>query len=319
MPSLLAPCRRHLFLLGTITAAAIAFTGCGDAKAPKPSQVAARVNSSEISVHQVNYAVQRSPGAAANPGDALTRQVVERLVMQQLAVDKAEELKLDLVPETQQALQEARRGVLARAYFDRVAAGLPKPDATEIDAFYDKRPELFAQRRKYSFQELDIEASGEQLEALKKRLGEMPVPAFVNLLRERGVRYTSRLVNEPAENLSLDLIGRLGEMAEGQSIYLTRPSGLKVLLLVSAQPAPVSRREANAAIARFLSNERSRDAVEKDLNAMRTAAKVEYIGRFAELMAPANALAAPGAAAAASAAGTGPEAPAPSHKASEPR
>jgi len=313
-------------MLGAITAVAIAFTACGDAKAPKPSQVAARVNKSEISVHQVNYALQRGPGALANPTDAVTRQVVDRLVMQQLAVDKAEELKLDLVPEVQQALQEARRGVLARAYFDRVAAGLSKPDATEIDAFYDKRPELFAQRRKYTFQELDIEASGEQLEALKKRLGELSVPAFVNLLRERGVRYTSRLVNEPAENLSLELIGRLGEMQEGQSIYLTRPSGLKVLLLVSAQPAPVSRREANAAIARFLTNERSRGAVEKDLNSMRTAAKVEYVGRFAELMAPANASAAQGAAAtaaAASAAGTSPEtlpaaAPAASNKASEP-
>jgi EpsD family peptidyl-prolyl cis-trans isomerase len=312
-------------MLGTITAAVIAFSACGDAKEPKPSQVAARVDSSEISVHQVNYALQRGPGASANPSDALTRQVVDRLVMQQLAVDKAEELKLDLVPEVQQALQEARRGVLARAYFDRVAAGLSKPDATEIDAFYDKRPELFAQRRNYSFQEIDVEASEEQLEALKKRLGEMSVPAFVNLLRERGVRYTSRLLNEPAENLSLELIGRLGEMKEGQSIYLTRASGLKVLLLVSAQPAPVSRREANAAIARFLTNERSRGAVEKDLNSMRTAAKVEYIGRFAELMAPANASAAQGAAAdAASAAGAAPEAgpaaaPAAAHKASEPR
>jgi EpsD family peptidyl-prolyl cis-trans isomerase len=278
----------------------VALTACGDSKAPSATQVAVRVNKSEISIHQVNYALQGVPGGAANANDAATRQVVDRLVAQQLAVDRAEELKLDLVPEVQQALQDARRNVLSRAYFDRLMAGMTQPDPAEVSAFYDKRPELFAQRRNFTIQEIDIEASGAQLEALRKRLGEVPMPAFAEYLRGSGVRYKSRLLNEPSENLSMDLIGRLAPLKEGQSIYLTRPGGMRVLLLVSAQPAPVTLSEATPAIKRYLLNDRSRKAVESDLQTMRTAAKVEYFGRFVPIMAASAA--ASGAALAASAA-----------------
>jgi EpsD family peptidyl-prolyl cis-trans isomerase len=290
---------RSLRIASTMVAAwfgVLGLTACGDAKAPSTTQVAARVNNSEISVHQVNYALQRAPGGAANASDVTTRQVVDRLVAQQLAVDRATELKLDLVPEVQQALQEARRNVLSRAYFDRLAAGLTQPDPAEVSAFYDKRPELFAQRRNYTIQEIDIEASGAELEALKKRLGEAAVPAFAEYLRGSGLRYTSRLLNEPSENLSMDLIGRLAPLKEGQSIYVTRPRGLRVLLLVAAQPAPVNLSEATPAIKRYLLNDKTRKAIEADLERMRTAAKVEYFGRFAPLMAAPEAASAPPAA-----------------------
>jgi EpsD family peptidyl-prolyl cis-trans isomerase len=279
--------RSHRLVSGTVAilAAVVALTACGDSKAPSTTQVAVRVNKSEISVHQVNYALQGVPGGAANANDATTRQVVDRLVAQQLAVDRAVELKLDLVPEVQQALQEARRNVLSRAYFDRLAAGLTQPDPADVSAFYDKRPELFAQRRNFTIQEIDVEASGAQLEALKKRLGEGPMPAFAEYLRGSGLRYKSRLLNEPSENLSMELIGRLAPMKEGQSIYLTRPGGLRVLLMMSAQPAPVTLSEATPAIKRYLLNDKSRKAVESDLEAMRTAAKLEYFGRFVPIMA----------------------------------
>lgn len=286
--------------LGTVALLGAVFTlvACGDSKAPTASQVAVRVNKSEISVHQVNYALQGVPGGAANANDATTRQVVDRLVAQQLTVDRALELKLDLVPEVQQALQEARRSVLSRAYFDRLAAGMTQPDPSEVSAFYDKRPELFAQRRNFTIQEIDIEASGAQLEALKKRLGESPMPAFAEYVRGSGLRYKSRLLNEPSENLSMDLIGRLAPMKEGQSIYVTRPGGLKVMLLVSAQPAPVTLSEATPAIKRYLLNDKIRKTVEADLEAMRAGAKLEYVGRFGPIMEAPVAASAPSAASA---------------------
>jgi EpsD family peptidyl-prolyl cis-trans isomerase len=280
-----ARCRRPSPGTVAILVAAVTLAACGDSKAPQATQVAVRVNKSEISVHQVNYALQSVPGGAANASDDATRQVVDRLVSQQLALDRAVELKLDLVPEVQQALQEARRNVLTRAYFDRLAAGMTQPDPAEVSAFYDKRPELFAQRRNYTIQEIDIEASGAQLDALKKRLGEIPMSALAEYLRSNGLRSKSRLLNEPSENLSMDLLGRLAPMKEGQGIYLARPGGLKVLLLVSAQPAPVTLSEATPAIKRYLINDKSRKAVEADLETMRSAAKLEYFGRFVPIMA----------------------------------
>ncbi|HMO44612.1 MAG TPA: EpsD family peptidyl-prolyl cis-trans isomerase [Rubrivivax sp.] len=276
--------RTALILSAALIGAAM-LTACGDSKTPAVTQVAARVNKSEISVHQVNYALQRVPGGAANASDATTREVLDRLVSQQLVVDRAAELELDLVPEVQQALQEARRNVLSRAYVDHLAAGATQPSPEQVAAFYDQRPELFAQRRNYTIQEVDIEGSDAALDVLKKRLGEGPLPGFAEQLKSSGLRYKTRLLNEPSENLSMDLMARLASIKEGQSIYLTHPGGMRVLVLVSAQPAAVTLSEATPAIKRYLVNDSIRKTVDSDLEAMRGAAKLEYMGRFAPLMA----------------------------------
>ena len=75
--------------------------GCGNKESAKPAgQIAAKVNSGEISVHQVNYILSRTP-AASKPeaGPKLRREVLDRLIDQELAVEQAVEKKLDRAPD----------------------------------------------------------------------------------------------------------------------------------------------------------------------------------------------------------------------------
>ncbi|MBW8894389.1 MAG: hypothetical protein JF617_20660, partial [Burkholderiales bacterium] len=48
-------------LLATLVAAA-ALVACGGDKGDKASQTAAKVNKEEITVHQINFVLQRQPG-----------------------------------------------------------------------------------------------------------------------------------------------------------------------------------------------------------------------------------------------------------------
>jgi hypothetical protein len=74
------------------------------------------------------------------------------------------------------------------------------------------------------------------------------------------------------------------------------------VVLAGSRMQPVSEEQARPAIEQFLLNERRRKLVEDDVKAMRAAAKIEYVGKFAE--------GAPAAGAAPAAPGT-PAAPAP--------
>lgn len=77
--------------------AAIGLVGCNDSDAKKPaSQVAAKVNAQEISVHQLNFALSRINAAALTPEQAskARREVLNKLIDQQLAVDQAVERSL---------------------------------------------------------------------------------------------------------------------------------------------------------------------------------------------------------------------------------
>ena len=68
---------------------------------------------------------------------------------------------------------------------------------------------------------------------------------------------------------------------------------MQVVVLAGSRSQPVSEEQARPAIEQFLLNERKRKLVEEDMKAMRAAAKIEYVGKFAEGAASAPAAAAP--------------------------
>ena len=149
-----------------VPSVALGIAGCGnkDAEKPKPAtQIAAKVNSGEISVHQLNYVLTRTPGAGAVSAEMapkIRREVLDRLVDQELAVEKAIEKKLDRSPEVLLALENARREILARAYVEQITAGAPKPTIEEAKKYYAENPPLFAERRIYNIQEIVLPAAG---------------------------------------------------------------------------------------------------------------------------------------------------------------
>ncbi|ABM93700.1 hypothetical protein Mpe_A0738 [Methylibium petroleiphilum PM1] len=276
---------------------ALALIACGERRADtSTSQVAAQVGQGEVSIHQVNLVLQRQPDLRPEQVEAASRAALERLVQLELAVQKANEAKIDREPQVVQALDFARREVLARAYIDRLAETAAKPTAQEIERFYEERPALFKTRRIYSVQELGIVAPSERLPALQAKLAAArTVPAMLAELNAGGLNYTLASATKPAEDWALPVLDRLAGMSEGQVEFLPQPPGLRVLVLTSSTPAPRKLEEARLPIEQFLLNERKQQKVDTELKAMRGTTPVKYLGKFAQ--------AAPGEAAAGAAAG----------------
>src|SRR5512139_2313009 len=93
--------------------------GCGDKKEGAatekvaPSQVAAKVNGTELTVHQVNFALQNIPNLDNEQSKATSLQVVSRLLNKEVLMQKAVADKLNRDPMVVQALDAARRQILA--------------------------------------------------------------------------------------------------------------------------------------------------------------------------------------------------------------
>ena len=137
-----APKARRWLALGAALAA-VALVGCGEKKDKAASQTAAKVNKDEITVHQINFVLQQQRGLRPEQAEAAGKQVLERLIDQQLALQKADDLKLDRDPRVVQQLEAAKREVLARAYFEKLSEGAAKPTAEEVEKYYNDKPALF--------------------------------------------------------------------------------------------------------------------------------------------------------------------------------
>ena len=271
-------------LTSVVVLAAVAglLSGCGDKKDKPSTQTAAKVNKEEITVHQINQMLAQQRTLPPEQAASASSVVLERLIDQELAIQKASEQKLDREPRVVQQIEATRREIIARAYLEKIGEGAPKPSAAEVSAYYDAHPALFSQRRIYNIQELEIEAAPNQIEALKKALSAAKSFAdFVAFLNAGNIKFKAAEVVRAAEQLPLANIDQFAGLKDGQAVFAQTPTGARVLNLVSSRTQAVSPQAATAAIEQYMLNERKRKLIADDLRALRGAAKVEYVGNFA--------------------------------------
>jgi EpsD family peptidyl-prolyl cis-trans isomerase len=290
--------------------AAAALVACGGGSGAKASQTAAKVNKEEITVHQINFVLQTQPNLKPEQVDGASRQVLERLIDQELAVQKAQDLKLDRDPRVVQQIETAKREIIARAYAAHVGETASKPSELDIHKYYVENPALFAERRIYSLQEINIEAKPEQREAIRDRLqggANKSMQEFLEGLKNDGLRFTGSQAVRAAEQIPLQNLDAIARLKDGQFIMNATPGGVVVLFLAGSQRQPYTEAQARPSIEQFLLNQRRTELLAKDIKAMRENAKIEYVGKFAEAAASAPAstspTVSPGAAASDSASG----------------
>ena len=278
------PCPRPHRLttaLVAVFAGAFMLSACGNKDKGGATQTAARVNKSEITVHQINFVLEQQPGLKPEQAEAASKQALERLIDQELAMQKAEDLKLDRDPRTVQLLEAARRQVISKAYVDRISAGAEKPSAEAVAQYYEGKPALFKERRVYSLQEIGIEAKPEQVAELRNKLrAAATLNEFVDYLRSSGFRFAGNQAVRPAEQIPLGLLDQLAKVKDGQSVMLTTANGAQVIVVAGSRAEPVTLEKAKPAIEQYLLNDARRKLVEADIKAMRAAAKIEYKGKF---------------------------------------
>ena len=74
-------------------------------------------------------------------------------------------------PQVVQAMEEAKRAVLASAYLQQIAADIPKPSDQEIKEYYVQHPEYFSARRTYAYRSMAVSATDAQVRGMGGRDG----------------------------------------------------------------------------------------------------------------------------------------------------
>jgi len=268
---------------------AVLVAGCGDKKdeaatAEKaPAQVAAKVNGTELTVHQVNYALQRIPNLDQEQTKAASLQVVRNLVDQEVIAQKALADKLDRDPAVVQALDAARRQILAEAYMSRKLGTPAEPSDADVTDYFDQHPELFAKRKIYRLQEISIKAPQDKYDVIRAQLGaSRTLEDFATWLKAENLPVKSAQGVKTAEQLPLQMLPQLAKMPDGQAMVVDTPDGLMVIVLVDSQMQPVTLEQAKPAIARLLQTEARQKAAKAEMDTLRAAAKIEYMGEFVD-------------------------------------
>lgn len=289
------PFPKSFSLLLSALAMAIPLAGCGgksDAKAA--TQVAAKVNGTEISVHQINAVLAKANGVTSENAPRARKEVLDRLIDQQIAVEQAIARKLDRNPDVLLNIESARREILARSYLEQFASAQPKASDEEIKRYYDEHPDLFAKRRIYSLQELAIPKNGVSLEELKGLASAgKSLEEIAGWLKDKGISARGNSGIRPAEQLPLEILSKVSQIKDGQTALIDGPQQAYVMHVTASQAAPVDEATARPLIQQFLQNQRNAKAVAEEMKKLKDNAKIELVGDFAAAAAPAAPAVAP--------------------------
>lgn len=268
-----------------VIAMAIGLSSCSktDNKTPPLSQVAAKVNGDEISVHEVNNLVASGNNTAAlGQNRPAAPQVLEQLIERELLAQNALAAKLDRDPQVMQAMEAAKHQILAQAYLERTIAAASRHDTdASVRVFYTSNPALFEQRRIYECRELLASLPAEKLDLLKAESAKTrSLDDLEGWFKLQNVPFNSVTSTRAAEQIPLDVLQRVAEMKDGEVAVFATPNRVSVLQLVHAQDAPLNEQQARPVIEQFLANRTRLELARAEVKRLREKARIEYVGEF---------------------------------------
>lgn len=269
--------------LVVLVAAALTLSACGKSEEKKnTTQVAAKVNAGEITVHQINFALQRIPGLKQEQLPEAKTQVLDNLISQELAVQQAVESKLDRDPNVQQMIEAAKRDILAKAYLEQATKNIAKPTAEEIHKYYVDHPDLFSARKIYKIEEIGFNPKPEAISLVNDLIAKNKSSTeILAALKSNGIEAGGGVTVKPAEQIPLELLPKIAQSKEGQPQLVTIGDKAAIFTVQASKAEPIAESAAKPVIEQFIANKAKAELTTNTLKQLREKAAIEYQGEFA--------------------------------------
>ncbi|HEY0905781.1 MAG TPA: EpsD family peptidyl-prolyl cis-trans isomerase [Methylophilus sp.] len=264
----------------------LVLAGCGkhEDAGKAGSQVVAKVNGTEITVHQLNFALSKMGKLDEAHYKQASQTLLKQLVDMELFKQKAIEAKLDRNANVMQAMEATKNQILAQAYIQKIASKQAAPADFEINNFYHSNPELFSDRQIYVIQEFLVQNGNEKSDEIQSGISAAKNAEEIAMwLKGHDFQFAANTTRKAAEQLPLPLAKQLAGMKLGDTLVINNPNGLALLFIAKIDKEPVDIEKAKLAIKQFLSNSGQQTLVKNEIVNLHKTAKVEFYGDFKDI------------------------------------
>lgn len=253
--------------------------GCGHhAVEGTKSQVAAKIDGKEVTIHEVNQYLSRMEHIQGTP-EQIRRRAMDAVIDQHLLLEAAKRARVDRDPKVLQSLLASNKDILINAYLARKITPPSSPSAAAVLGYYQAHPALFAERKLYQLDQLDIQANPEQQKKLLAALRDSAtVEDFIKWLKTQRIPFDDIPTVKAPEDMSAQERDALLTAKVGEATVMNQNAdGIGITVLTAAQPQPLSLDSVRIRISRILTAEARQKEIAALTEAYRRKARIEYM------------------------------------------
>lgn len=268
---------KRMKLMGLTLIFILAFSACDNKpKEKKPGQALVSVNGHEVTTLQLNDEVKHA-GIRADQYENASTKLLESLITRQLIVEEAIRNKLDRTPEVMQARERANAQIIARAYLQDIVSKVTKPSQAEINEYFQKHPEYFAQRKQFDMTILRI-AVKDFNEKLKTSIDNAKsIDELTAWLDKHNIQYSRNLTSRSSADLPSEMVAQILEKHKNNIFIVNERDNNLLISVTKITDSPITATGAASQIEKYLTNLKYKQATDAEIARLRSAAKIEYL------------------------------------------
>ena len=264
-----AGCPTAVFALALLLAA------CGGKAPQQHAAVLATVDGQELTTADLGNTMDLLEAPANRPPP--TQASVDSLIDEHLMAQQAESEGLDRDPAVIQALQNARRRVLADALAARLGHPRSSPTNADIENYYRGNPALFSERRLYRLAVFTLDSTRLGADLLAAIGHTTSVSALGQLLGQHSIRFDLQHLERTADELPISRLPQYSATSVGDVLVEKDTNGsTRLIQIIGIELRPSSFESARPAIQRYLAQRDKAAAVDAYLARARSQARITY-------------------------------------------
>lgn len=238
-------------------------------------QTVAVVNGDEITVPDLNFALDQANVPEGANKDAARSQVLQQLVERRLLAQQAQKEGIDKTPEFLNRERRADEDLLISMLADRRLKTAQLPSDSEIQSYISSHPEIFANREIWSLDQLVFPTPTDPKVKADVQ-GAHTIDQLATVLQNDKVSFNRQKNKLDTAVIPPEMFSKLNSVPAGEPFAVSNGSKMIASAVVARDPQPVSGDAAKPVAAAAIRKTQTAKSLESLLKSLKDSAKIQY-------------------------------------------
>ena len=260
-----------------LVAVSVVASGC---QRKAEGQTVAVVNGEEITLPDLNFALEGARVPDTADKNAAKSQVLEQLVDRRLLAEQARKEGIDKSPEYLNRIRRGEEDLLISMLAARRLKTAQLPSDREVNDFMSSHPNMFAKREIWQLDQIQYQTPTDPAVVAQIRAAKT-MDQLISALQSHNVKIARQQNKIDTAAMPPELFAKLSALAPGEPFAVAVGQNSVASVITARQPAPTPPEKAKPGAVEAMRKTQTAKSLEGLLKSLRSQAKIEYQPGFA--------------------------------------